>query len=82
MTVRGLIAFTSYILTIYYRWARVTVRRFGLRGVVDSSYRPRHAGVGRGTWKGRGFDNQHHVDRGIRVAHLIDYLQVERAALA
>lgn len=81
MSLRGLIAFVSYIVHIYYRWARVTFRRYGLRGLIDASYRPKRAGVGYGV-RANPFGRQHDAQRGVRVWYLLRQLEHERAALA
>lgn len=79
MTLRGLIAFASYIGTIYYRWMRLTVRRYGIRGLLDTSYRPKRAGMGRGqrikTWTVA----HRNLTGGTRVWALLADLERERA---
>jgi hypothetical protein len=79
MTLHGLIAFASYILHIYYRWARVTFRRYGVRGLLDSSYRPKRAGVGTGR-RVKSWEVAHrNLTGGTRVWALLRDLDHERA---
>lgn len=78
MSIIGLYSFVSYIVGIYGRWARVTFRRYGVRGVLDSSYRPRRAGVGTGR-RHNAFGRAHDVRVGVRVWTLLTDLAHERA---
>lgn len=82
MTLHGLIAFASYIAHIYARWARITFRRYGVRGLLDTSYRPRRAGVGTGhriaSWQ-RAHGN---LTGGTRVWSVLRQLELERAMTA
>lgn len=82
MTIHGLIAFTSYIAYIYYRWARMTFRRYGIRGLIDPTYRPKRAGVGTGrrikTWQ---VEHRNAIG-GRPVWDVLRELEHERAVLA
>ncbi len=77
MTARGLIAFVSYIVRIYSRWARVTVVRYGVRAVVDPSYRPRRRGVGRGR-RNNPYRRAHGLHLGTDVQTVLARIQAER----
>src|SRR6478609_2664925 len=67
VSINGLIAFFAYIIRIYVRWARITVARYGLKGLLDPSYRPE-----RGVPQGR-----HRV--GVWAVDVIRQLEQERA---
>lgn len=81
MTVRGVLAFLGYIIHIYARWTRVTYARFGVRGVLDSSYRPRRAGTGRGV-RHNPFGRAHGDWAAVASSVVIRRLQLERAVAA
>lgn len=77
--ISGSIAFVSYILHIYYRWARVTYRRYGLLGLLDASYRPKRAAVGVGV-RHNPWSRAHGLQTGgTRVWSIIHQLEMERA---
>jgi hypothetical protein len=78
VTLHGLLAFASYIVHIYFRWGRVTLRRYGVRGLLDSSYRPKRAGVGTGR-RHNAFGRAHDARVGTRVWTLLRDLDHERA---
>jgi len=82
MSVRGLIAFASYVFHIYYRWARVTVRRYGIYGLVNKNYRPKRAGVGYGIRIKPWERNHANEVGGVGVWYLLRQLELERMAVA
>lgn len=77
VTIKGAIAFISYIGYIYYRWARLTARRYGLWALLDRSYRPRRRGWGVGV-RSNPFGRQHDVRGGTRVWSILRQLEMER----
>ena len=82
MTLNGLIAFTLYILNIYFRWARITFRRYGIRGILDVSYRPKRAGVGTGRRIKPGERGHSNEVGGVAVWYPLRQLELERMAVA
>jgi hypothetical protein len=78
VSLSGLISFVSYIAGIYGRWARITFRRYGVRGVLDSSYRPRRAAMGRGS-RFNALGRAHGRWATMPVGDLMARLQMERA---
>lgn len=79
MTVIGLIAFVSYIVNIYGRWARITARRYGLWALLDPSYRPRRRGMGTGI-RANPFGRAHgNLTGGTAVRDVLYRLERERA---
>lgn len=59
-------------LYVFYRWVRLTTRRYGVRALF-TSYRPRRAGTGRGI---RIACRQH--SWGTPALYLVRQLQIER----
>lgn len=81
MTIQGIGQFCGYIFYIYFRWVRVTHHRYGLRGVLISSYRPRHRGTGTGV-RANPYGRAHDVHTGTRVWYILRQLDLERAHTA
>jgi hypothetical protein len=62
-------------LIVFYRWARLTTRRYGFRALF-TTYRPKRAGFGRGL-RVNPLGRQH--GWGTSAMYIVRQLQIERA---
>lgn len=70
---------TMLHLIVFYRWVRLTTRRYGFQALF-TSYRPKRAGTGRGTRNNPlGRAHGSYGEFGIAAMHLVAQLRVERS---